>query len=537
MQFVSRIPNIALTILAGLLLWLSWPPGFGFPLIFVAFIPFFLIERNISHSQHKKKGWRFFGFLFIGLLIWNLLTTYWIWYATAAADAGIASVGAWVANTIFMTLPWIGYYRIKRRYGLRLGLIAFISFWLCFEWIHLTWELSWPWLTIGNVFAKFPQLVQWYEFTGVSGGTFWVLVCNILIYKLLFLKIDKRKLNKVALTLLFVVPLLYSIIRYATYQELGEDVKVTVVQPNIDPYGVLDNQVEVNQMLSDFIPLATEKSDTTTDYIVFPEGAFLTYPWLSTIERDRSVKVMRRILEDVPNAKIIVGTDLLTNYGSEKKSITARYSERGNFYYDVYNAALQIQRDEEITFYGKSKLVPGVERIPYPKYSNFLSGLAIDLAGSAGSRATQKERSVFESTIAKVAPSICYESIYGDYMNEFVKNGAELIFIITNDGWWKDTPGYKQHLHYARLRAIENRRSVARSANTGVSGFINQRGDILQKSEWWVADSLSETIKKNQKLTLYTRVGDVLYRVGGLLTCLFLLISFVHRWTNGFKYR
>ncbi len=537
MQSISRLPNLVLAIIGGLLLWLSWPPTLGFPLIFVAFIPFFLIERKVSRTEKKRKGWRFFFLILIGLFIWNVLTTFWIWYATAAADAGIASIGAWLANSLFMAIPWIGYYRIKRRYGLRMGLIAFVCFWLCFEWIHFSWELAWPWLTLGNVFAKMPQIIQWYEFTGVSGGSLWVLVINILLYKLFFLTINQRKLNQFFLVALLLIPIGYSVIRYSTYQEKGETINVTVVQPNIDPYLVLDDGVEINQMLNDFFPLATEKSDASTDYIVFPEGAFLTYPWLKDLERDKSVLLMRRILEEAPNARIIVGTDLLQHYGSENPTPTARFSERGQFYYDVYNAALQIEKGAPISFYGKSKLVPGVERIPYPQYTGFLKGLAIDLAGSAGSRATQKDRSVFESDVAKVAPSICYESIFGDYMNEFVKNGADVIFIITNDGWWRDTPGYKQHLQYARLRAIENRRSIARSANTGVSGFINQRGDILQQSEWWVADSLQETISTNQKVTLYTRVGDVFYRVGGLLTVLFILVSFVHRWTKGFKYR
>ncbi len=175
--------------------------------------------------------------------------------------------------------------------------------------------------------------------------------------------------------------------------------------------------------------------------------------------------------------------------------------------------------------------------MPYPEQLRFLEKLVIDLGGASGSRATQKERSVFIGGKAKVAPAICYESVFGDYMNEFVKKGANVIFILTNDGWWKDTPGYKQHLHYARLRAIENRRSIARSANTGISATINQRGDIMEHTEWWEAASLTTTINLNEKQTLYTRFGDVFYRVAGLMTIILILISLVKRYTADFLYR
>ncbi|MFN5784775.1 MAG: nitrilase-related carbon-nitrogen hydrolase, partial [Flavobacteriia bacterium] len=117
---------------------------------------------------------------------------------------------------------------------------------------------------------------------------------------------------------------------------------------------------------------------------------------------------------------------------------------------------------------------------------------------------------------------ICYESIYGEFNAEQCRKGAEAIFIITNDGWWKDTPGYKQHMSFARLRAIENRRSVARSANTGTSCIINQRGDVLQQTNWWTQDAIKATINLNSKLTFYTRSGDLLGKVFSLVSLVIL---------------
>ena len=110
-----------------------------------------------------------------------------------------------------------------------------------------------------------------------------------------------------------------------------------------------------------------------------------------------------------------------------------------------------------------------------------------------------------------------------------MKKGAELIFIITNDGWWKNTPGYKQHMSFARLRAIETRRSIARSANTGISCFISQRGDVSQPTPWWQEAAISGSINANSELTFYVKHGDYIARVALFLSVLLVLLLVVKR--------
>lgn len=144
--------------------------------------------------------------------------------------------------------------------------------------------------------------------------------------------------------------------------------------------------------------------------------------------------------------------------------------------------------------------------MPFPTLLKPLESLAINLGGTMGSIGTQEERSVFNDSLNKVciAPIICYESIYADYVTEFIRLGANLIFIITNDGWWQDTPGYIQHLNFARLRAIENRRQIARSANTGTSCFIDEFGNIEQATPWWKEALISKNMSKNLELTFFS---------------------------------
>ncbi|MFM7054941.1 MAG: apolipoprotein N-acyltransferase, partial [Bacteroidota bacterium] len=182
-----------------------------------------------------------------------------------------------------------------------------------------------------------------------------------------------------------------------------------------------------------------------------------------------------------------------------------------DLYYDSYNTALNYGCDSTIQKHHKSKLVPGVEKMPFPAVFSHLEALAIDLGGMTGSLGVQDFPSVFTGCDGlKIAPVICYESIYGDFLSYSVRQGAGLIFIITNDGWWDDTPGYRQHQAYARLRAIEFRRSIARSANTGISCFIDQRGNVHQATSWWVPTAIRQKINYNSELTFYARYGDFL---------------------------
>ncbi|MFP4047906.1 MAG: nitrilase-related carbon-nitrogen hydrolase, partial [Bacteroidales bacterium] len=115
-----------------------------------------------------------------------------------------------------------------------------------------------------------------------------------------------------------------------------------------------------------------------------------------------------------------------------------------------------------------------------------------------------------------------YESVFGEYVSSYVRKGADVIFILTNDGWLR-SPGYMQHLHFARLRAIETRRDIARSANTGISAFINQKGELLKTTEWWERNALKGTLNANNEQTFYVEYGDYIGRVSTFLAVFALL--------------
>jgi apolipoprotein N-acyltransferase len=507
-------------LISGLLLsvaWMEWGTGLS---LFIAFVPLFMVEQFILREGTSHSGSRMFFYSLEALLIWNIIATWWIGYATF-----FGAVAAIIINaSLFTSILWL-YHQTHKATNQVIAFAALICYWTGFEYFYLNAEISWPWLNLGNGFANNIHLIQWYEYTGTLGGTIWVLIINILIFRVLDIKfqnlpLKQRKPEIIALPTILLFPMLISWILFATYKEKPNPRTVVVVQPNIDPYNEKFDGLSWEEQLNRMLSLAAQKTDKQTDYVVFPETAIDNGIWEEFIEDNESIRQVRSFMRNYPHTCLISGIFSHRMYiDSLERSYTAQYNKQRGFWYDSFNSSMQVDSTSYIPIYHKSKLVVGVEMLPYPKYMRFLSKYAIDLGGTFGSLGTQETRDVFvnpkDST--KVGTAICYESIYGEFFSGYVKNGANLMFVITNDGWWRDTPGYKQHHSYSRLRAIETRRDIARSANTGRSSFINQRGEVLQSTTWWKQDVIKATLNANDKLTFYTRHGDYLGRL-----CLFL---------------
>ncbi len=412
------------------------------------------------------------------------------------------------------------------------GYLALIAAWLSFEFLHMRWELTWPWLTLGNGMASYPAMLQWYEFTGHLGGSVWILLLNILFYEAFIQVRTREKKLRQAITpflITLIIPVLISLLIFLTYKEKGKPVEVVVVQPNIDPWNE-KFQTPTKTQLDKFLRLSEEQLDSNTEYLVWPETAFNGDVWVDEFEISPHVRRLEEFVARFPKLKLVTGVDSYKEYPDEEHAtVTVRYEPQQNIWYDVFNTALQIDNEQAIQYYHKSKLVPGAERMPYPGVFKLLEPLAINLGGISGSLGIQDEREVFlniDSTIG-IAPVICYESVYGEYVSRYIRKGASLIFIVTNDGWWKNTAGHKQHLHYASLRAIETRRDIARSANTGISCFIDQRGIIHQRQNWWTEASIKSVLYANDRKTFYTRFGDYIGRIACAISAiLFLLILY-----------
>ncbi len=521
-QFKERL---LLTVLTGIMLWASWPANGITPLVFIAFVPLLLLEHHITQSSGFSAA-SFFGWSYLAMLLWNLLSTWWV--CNASVGGGVFAI---TCNALFMAVIWLLFHWVHGKTNRRFANLFLITLWIAFEYLHLHWELSWPWLTLGNVFATKPEWIQWYEWTGTLGGSVWVLLINILIAQLIIAGNQSWKKSSIMIALWLLLPITVSLIKYETYSEENNPVEVVVTQPNIDPYNEKFSGMSNEEQLIKVLQLANLEKDDSTRFILAPETAIANTIWEDEMELYPEIKLLRKYLEVNPGLVMIIGASTNKAYRpDEKPSATARKFKQQEGYYDSYNTALQIAADKPIQLFHKSKLVPGVERMPYPGVFGFLEHLSIDMGGTAGSLGVQPEPSVFATADSIItAPVICYESVYGDYLAEYIRKGAEWIAVITNDGWWGDTPGYRQHFQYARLHAVELRRSIARSANTGQSGFINQRGDVFQKTPYWKEAVIKQTLNRNKKLTFYAQYGDYIGLIASFVLIPLVLIIFINR--------
>lgn len=524
-----------LPVVSGLLLALSWPER-GFPLLlFIAFVPLLLLEEQ-KRKDPKSSGMSIYWMVFPAFLIWNGLCTWWIYYSTL-----FGAIVATLLNTFCQSLMfwWFHFCRKAMKKGAH-GYIALIFFWIAFEFIHHHWDLNFPWMTLGNGFAAYPKWIQWYEYTGIFGGSLWVLVVNILIYKAVQMAINSHSFrfvlrNWVLPLGLIILPMGISYVMYYTYHEKAAPITVVAVQPNLDPY-TEQYDLPAEEVIDRASALAIEKADSTVDFMIFPEsmvqpdfssGAMI---WENDLANHPTFSRFREnLLKPFPHARVISGYSTYRSYTeNEPISPTAREFRGGGGYYDAYNTAILITPGKELQLSHKSKLTPGVEMMPFPWLLKPFGNLAIDLGGTVGALGADKEQIPFTiNDTLKIAPIICYESVYGEYVNKFIRNGANAIFIITNDGWWGNTAGHRQHMLFAVIRSIETRRSIARSANTGISCFINQRGDISQRTAYWVPASIRQTINANDKITMYVRYGDFIARGCVLGAVILLLVSIV----------
>ncbi len=519
MLSLKKLQYLSLPWLSGILLWASWPVSPFTFLIFVAFLPFLWFEDTCNNRLH------FFSRTYFMLLIWNAATTWWVCNSTI--PGGIAAI---LANSLLMCIPLLGFYTVKRRLGERAGYIALVVFWLTFEYIHLNWQLSWPWLTLGNVFASHPGWVQWYEYTGTSGGTLWILLINIL----LFLGIKYRKSPHasdswytIAFPALLIVPLFLSYrVKPEGKSTISAEKNIVVVQPNIDPYQKFEmaGQQEQLQLL---IRLSETQIDSNTAVVVWPETAINASSGIdeARLNENSFLLPVWDFLARHPRSKLLSGIEGYKMFSTTDKSSTARRIRESDQYIDIYNTAALFNSGGALQLYHKSKLVPGVETLP--SFLRFIDTWFEEFGGTTGGYATQQERTVLTDPASgfRLAPAICYESIYGEFLTKYIRNGANIIAIITNDGWWANTSGHKQHMHYARLRAIETRRWVVRSANTGISCFISASGEVFNVQPWDKAAVIKMNIPQRNDLTFYVKYEDLISKTAVVMAVGLLIIS------------
>lgn len=514
--------GIWLSILSGILLGKAFV--YDSPLLFIGFLPLLFLKYKLENQASKPRILIHGVYAFNAFVVWNICATYWV--ANAALIPGIVAI---LLNSFFMSIPWCASVLFERYFPKIMG-FSLLFFWISFEWVHQSWEISWPWLTLGNGFAFYSKWIQWYDYTGTFGGSLWILLVNILFSK----TYQNNTWNWSYIPgafLLILIPVWIGYYKYDRVNLNGKDIEIGIIQPNYEPHFEkfsIDQRVQMQR----FEMLSKSACTVNTKYLIWPETSF-EYVQIDQFETDWRIQRMKEIIGNSSELCLVSGLTTLKPFKEgEPLTDAARENKRGGYprFYEIQNSAVQIRSDSSaIPVYVKSKLVPGVETFPYRKLLPFLKPIVDKLGGSVHGLGIQKERSVFSNKSDSIAPVICYESIYGNFVGDYIRKGAQAIFIMTNDGWWDDTPGHKQHLAFGALRAIEFRRPIARCANTGISCFINSRGDISKSLAYGKEGSITNTIAFSSYETIYTKTGDLIAYVCLIfsLISLFFLLTII----------
>ena len=529
--------KLALGVLTGLILSLAWYVRGAAIIIMLAFVPLFWLS-DISLKEGKRNAFgRGILLFYPAFFVFNLITTYWIAYCTVPGAAA-----AVIANALLQTLTFSAWHACRKQVQNHLlQAVMLISFMVAFEYLHLNWDLTWPWLTLGNVFANMPGLVQWYCITGTLGGTVWILIVNFLIYRELVLRKEKKnRPKKVVIGVFlasFILPLLASLFFYWDGQlkmaTKPYPIEAVIVQQNTDPWVEeyrLSNTQEIQRILDVAQPYINEK----TNLVITPESAIAhtidmealrKHTFMEGDTRFEGFALLDSVTAVYPNLNFVLGLSTV-GISDHKTSPVAQEYSPGQFM-EFFNTAGFYNKNGLVSHYHKSRLVPGVEKMPFPNVFAFLEDALIKLGGSNSSLGNDTVQRVFEFEVdgkpMRIGAAICYESVYGELVGKFVKNGANLLCVITNDSWWDDSPGHRQHFEMSRLRAIETRRYVLRAANGGFSGVIDPLGKVLEKTNYDERTAIKTTVYAKGGETFYVKHGDYIARIAVVLTFMALL--------------
>lgn len=497
------------------------------------FVPLLCMDYIADNSGIR----RFWLWHYSAFVLWNAATTFWVCNATVGG--GLFAI---FANALQMSLIF-GLFRFsKKRFRGVLPYLFLAAAWIAWERFYFSAQISWPWLVLGNAFARSTGLVQWYEYSGSLGGSLWIWMSNLAVFGLMrslsegsfFRWNGKARISAMVGSLLVIfAPMICSAVIGHKYEEKSEGkLEVLIGQPSLDPYQKFQkfSQDEQTTILLNVFEQGLADSKEGENILLLAPETFTNDIYVGSYAQSNTWRRFLNFLREHEGTGIIFGASAREFYMADKAENPNDYDMKEGRWMRSHNSALSLNAEGRTEIYHKSKLVVGTELTPYPE---LILPLAKKLGVGIGRCVGQDEISLLHFGDIPLGSIICYESIYGEFCTGYVNKGAKALTIITNDAWWGNTPGYRQHLSYACLRAIELRRDIARCGNTGISAFIDQKGRIVQSSPWWEEASLRGSLNLNSELSFFARHGDIPGRICSFIFVLMLLTLIVRLITPG----
>jgi len=537
-------------ILTGVLLGVSFPPLITFFFAFFAFIPMLLVINNFV-EKNDTRG--FFISVYLTFFVYHGLTNWWIssWRDNTDPFLLVSGLAVWLFNPIFFMLPVYIYLKVRQRFDKYSSLMIFPFIWVAYEWFFSLGELSYPWLAIGNTQIYNHYWIQIVDITGVWGASFLIATTSSLFLTIIYkfkeyngksnAFIQKPIINSVLFIILIqLIPNVYGYFRLQDFEhedliKNNETMRISIIQPNIDPWGKWGNdkfwQLKLHKQLQDSISNVVPNINLS----VWSETTLMRYG--KKFNTDLDFYLINR-WADYHNISVLTGFvhDRIYKDGEEQQITSKVYPYDKSKKFETYNSALLYNPNKfngEEQIYHKSKLTPFAERIPRVEYFSFMIkwltwGVGISNWGlGEGPRNLIYDK---DDEQVKIGSIICIESIYPDFCRQFTLQGAEILSIITNDAWYDFTTGPEQHFQIACMRAIENRRYIARCANTGVSGFISPQGIAISRAEQYKPVAIYNDVPKMQNITFYVRYGDWVAEVSALFSLIMIAYLIFRRY-------
>ena len=532
MTSLSRIINqldhsrYASSVLTGVLLGVSFP---SYPFIRLELLAWFALVPLLVSLRNVERAGELFRRVYIAMLLFCLISLWWVTLATF--PGGALTI---LAQAFFLTIPLFGFYAIKKMAGFHFALFSLPFLWVAWEWAYMQQDLSLGWLTFGNSQANLNLMIQYADLTGVWGISFWLVWFNVLIV-LAVTGSRKDAFRSVAvMALMILAPLLYasSVMPQDGLPAAGSrKLRVTLVQPDIDPHEKWLHNNSVDIMDRYYTMTNRAVRENRPDLVMWPETAIPFYILDHAYADD--LQTLRSSLRGW-NASLLTGFSDIVYYSAAAHPDPENTDQSMKRYFETFNASMLLEPGNGTPqIYRKMRLVPFAERVPYVDYFPWLGHLTFSLVGlngwGKGSDTTIMQLNSTGNGKVKIANIICYESIFPGLVTEFVRKGAEVLTLVTNDGWYATSYGPYQHLAIGTLRCIENRRAMARCANTGLTVVINKYGRIIAEIPWWQEQTLTAEVPLESRLTFYTSNPDLLPKAAAAITGVLFLIAFLKK--------
>ena len=506
----------AASLLSGVLLGFSFP---SYPFIRLELLAWIALVPLLISLQAVEKVGELFRRVYLSMLLYCVITLWWVSLATL--PGGVLTI---FAEAFFLTVPFFAFYAVKKMAGYRFALFSLPFLWVSWEWAYTAQDLSLGWLTFGNSQANLNLMIQYADVTGVWGISFWLLWFNICA--VMALEGGKKEALRyiVIMMLMILAPLIYAVVMFSRQggetPSSRETLRVTLVQPNVDPHAKWQQNSSADIMESYYRITGKAVRDNRPDLVMWPETAILFSILEPSFADD--LGTLRGSLRQW-NAALLTGFIDVVHKGDRSNSI--------------YNASMLLEPGNGAPrIYRKMHLVPFGERVPYIEYFPWLGYATFSLSGITGwERGADTAVMTLSASGRKVAIAnfICYESIFPGHVAEFVRKGARVLTLVTNDGWYYTSYGPCQHLAIGRLRCIENRRAIARCANTGLTVVLDKFGSTIAEIPWWKAETLTVDVPLETAMTFYTCYPDLLPKTASVLSVVLLLVALFRKKTRG----